>query len=92
MLSTAVTATKTLFSEWRRRLAPGIIGRTVESTPLSQQITRWLGDWRQGDDGARDQLFAVVQPQLQQIAARFLYHERCHAPVGRQLDVARESD
>jgi RNA polymerase sigma factor (TIGR02999 family) len=48
----------------------------VESTPLSQQITRWLGDWRQGDDGARDQLFAVVQPQLQQIAARFLHHER----------------
>jgi len=76
MLSTAVTATKNLFSGWRRRLGPSIIGRTVESTPLSQQITRWLGDWRQGDDGARDQLFAVVQPQLQQIAARFLYHER----------------
>lgn len=76
MLSTALTAAKTLFSGWRRRLAPGIIGGTVEPTPLSQQITRWLGDWRQGDDGARDQLFAVVQPQLQQIAARFLHHER----------------
>ena len=48
----------------------------MESTPLSQQITRWLGDWRQGDDAARDRLFAVVQPQLQQIAARFLHHER----------------
>ena len=48
----------------------------MESTPLSQQITRWLGDWRHGDDTARDQLFAVVHPQLQQIAARFLQHER----------------
>lgn len=55
---------------------PGIIGSTVESTPLSQQITRWLGGWRQGDDDARDRLFALVHPQLQQIAARFLHHER----------------
>ena len=61
---------------WRNSLCPGIIGGTVESTPLSQQITRWLGGWRQGDDAARDRLFAVVQPQLQQIAARFLHHER----------------
>ena len=44
--------------------------------PLSQQITRWLGDWRQGDDRARDELIAVVQPQLRQIAARYLQHER----------------
>jgi len=44
--------------------------------PLSQQITRWLGDWRQGDDRARDELFAVVHPQLRQIAARYLQHER----------------
>ena len=48
----------------------------MESTPLSQRITRWLDDWRQGDAAARDRLFAVVQPQLQQIAARFLHHER----------------
>jgi RNA polymerase sigma-70 factor, ECF subfamily len=44
--------------------------------PLSQQITRWLGDWRQGDEGARDELVAVVHPQLRQIAARYLQHER----------------
>jgi RNA polymerase sigma factor (TIGR02999 family) len=44
--------------------------------PLSQQITGWLGDWRQGDDQARDRLFTVVQPELQRIAARFLRHER----------------
>jgi RNA polymerase sigma-70 factor, ECF subfamily len=76
MLNTAVTATRTLYARWRSRLHPGIISGTVESTPLSQQITRWLGDWRHGDDAARDRLFAVVQPQLQQIAARFLHHER----------------
>jgi len=49
---------------------------TVEEAPLSQQITRWLGDWRQGDAHARDQLFAVVHPELRQIAARFLQRER----------------
>ena len=76
MLKSALTTTNNLYARWRSRLRPGIIGSTVESTPLSQQITRWLGDWRQGDDAARDRLFAVVQPQLQQIAARFLHHER----------------
>ena len=72
---TAAMTARTFFSEWRRRLRPDIIG-AVESTPLSQQITRWLGDWRQGDQDARDRLFAVVHPQLQQIASRFLHHER----------------
>ena len=44
--------------------------------PLSQQITRWLGDWREGDQDARDRLFAIVHPELRQIASRFLHHER----------------
>jgi len=48
----------------------------VTGAPLSQQITHWLDDWRHGDAAARDQLFAVVQPQLRQIAARFLNNER----------------
>ena len=48
----------------------------IVEPPLSQQITRWLGDWRQGDEAARDHLFAVVHPQLRQIAARFLQRER----------------
>jgi RNA polymerase sigma factor (TIGR02999 family) len=48
----------------------------VTEPPLSQQITHWLDDWRHGDAAARDQLFAVVHPQLRQIAARFLNHER----------------
>ena len=45
-------------------------------TPLSLQITRWLGDWRQGNEDARDRLFAIVQPELRQIASRFLHRER----------------
>ena len=45
-------------------------------TPLSLQITRWLGDWRRGDDDARDRLFAIVHPELRQIAAHFLNRER----------------
>ena len=45
-------------------------------TPVSQQITRWLGDWRQGNEGARDHLFAVVHPELRQMASRFLHRER----------------
>jgi RNA polymerase sigma factor (TIGR02999 family) len=48
----------------------------VEQAPLSQQITGWLDDWRRGNDLARDQLFAVVQPELRRIAARFLHDER----------------
>ena len=45
-------------------------------TPLPDQITTWLDGWREGDHDARDRLFAVVHPQLRQIASRFLRHER----------------
>ena len=48
----------------------------MESPALSQQITRWLGDWRLGDAHARDELFAVVHPHLRQIAGRYLQRER----------------
>jgi RNA polymerase sigma factor (TIGR02999 family) len=59
------------------RPKPDIIAAfTVEPPALSQQITRWLGDWRVGDERARDQLFAVVHPHLRQIAARYLQRER----------------
>jgi RNA polymerase sigma-70 factor (ECF subfamily) len=44
--------------------------------PFSQQITVWLRNWRHGDNDAREQLFAAVYPQLRQIAARALDHER----------------
>jgi RNA polymerase sigma factor (TIGR02999 family) len=42
----------------------------------SSQITGWLADWRAGDEGARDQLFAVVHPQLRALATRLLQRER----------------
>ncbi len=42
----------------------------------SSQITGWLADWRAGNEGARDRLFAVVHPQLRAIAARLLRRER----------------
>jgi RNA polymerase sigma factor (TIGR02999 family) len=48
----------------------------MDHSPVSQQIAQWLGDWRRGDEVARDRLFAVVHPELQQIAARFLHRER----------------
>ncbi len=48
----------------------------MADTPSSAQITGWLTQWREGDERARDQLFAVVHPQLRQIAARLLEQER----------------
>lgn len=42
----------------------------------SSQITSWLIDWRAGDEGARDRLFAVVHPELRALAARLLQRER----------------
>ena len=41
-----------------------------------EQITGWLGLWRHGDEQARDRLFAVIQPELCQIAANLLQRER----------------
>jgi RNA polymerase sigma-70 factor (ECF subfamily) len=42
----------------------------------ASQITGWLTDWRAGDEGARDRLFAVVHPQLRVLATRLLQRER----------------
>lgn len=41
-----------------------------------EEITQWLGLWRQGDAHARDQLLAVVQPELRQIAIHLMRRER----------------
>ena len=49
---------------------------TDPATPPSEQITLWLTNWQQGDQNASERLFAVVYPQLQRIAARFLRNER----------------
>jgi RNA polymerase sigma factor (TIGR02999 family) len=48
----------------------------MDNAPDPQHVTQWLAAWRHGDEHARDQLFAAVYPQLRQIAARFLQHER----------------
>lgn len=48
----------------------------MEPNSLSQQITVWLTEWRNGDEHARDRLFDAVHPHLHQIASRFLHHER----------------
>jgi ECF sigma factor len=44
--------------------------------PQPAEITGLLTKWREGDDQARDALFAAVYLQLRQIAARFLQRER----------------
>lgn len=46
------------------------------TNPDSSQITSWLTEWRAGDERARDQLFAVVHPELRALAARLLQRER----------------
>ena len=48
----------------------------TEQAPNPQQVTEWLAAWRTGNLDARNRLFAVAYPQLRQIAARFLRHER----------------
>jgi RNA polymerase sigma factor (TIGR02999 family) len=47
----------------------------AEISPAAE-ITGWLARWREGDQEARDRLFAVVHPHLQQLAARLLQRER----------------
>ena len=47
-----------------------------DQAPDPQHVTEWLAAWRTGDVDARNQLFAVVYPQLRQIAGRFLRQER----------------
>lgn len=44
--------------------------------PDAAEVTGWLTQWRSGDEEARDRLFAVVQPQLRELAARLLRRER----------------
>jgi RNA polymerase sigma factor (TIGR02999 family) len=51
----------------------------MAETPFpTQQITRWLGDWRAGDAAAASQVAKAVYPELRQIAARFLHAERAN--------------
>jgi RNA polymerase sigma factor (TIGR02999 family) len=51
-------------------------GWRVATIPDAAEITRWLTLWRDGDGQARDQLFAVIHPELRQMAVRLLRRER----------------
>jgi RNA polymerase sigma-70 factor, ECF subfamily len=51
-------------------------GATVTKISAAADITARLARWRDGDGEARDQLFALVQPQLRQLAGRLLQRER----------------
>jgi RNA polymerase sigma factor (TIGR02999 family) len=51
-------------------------GWGVATIPEAAQITRWLALWRNGDGQARDELFAVVHPELRRIAVQLLRRER----------------
>jgi RNA polymerase sigma-70 factor (ECF subfamily) len=48
----------------------------VTDIPEAVEITRWLSSWREGNEQARERLFAIVHPQLRQIASRLLQRER----------------
>ena len=43
-------------------------GDAVTKPLDASPITGWLADWRAGDEGARDRLFAVVHPELRALA------------------------
>lgn len=49
----------------------------AKASPLSKLQLGWR-DWRKGDHEAPERLFAVVYPELNRIAARFLHNERDH--------------
>jgi RNA polymerase sigma factor (TIGR02999 family) len=48
----------------------------VPHQSTAPEITARLGRWRAGDEQARDELFAIVHPQLRQLAAGLLRRER----------------
>jgi RNA polymerase sigma factor (TIGR02999 family) len=44
--------------------------------PPSHQVTRLLVDWRNGDEGALEQLIPLVHDELRRVARRHMAHER----------------
>jgi RNA polymerase sigma factor (TIGR02999 family) len=48
------------------------------TTPQStrQEVTRLLGDWSGGDEGALEKLFPLVQPELHRLAHHYMSRER----------------
>jgi RNA polymerase sigma factor (TIGR02999 family) len=48
------------------------------TTPQStrQEVTRLLGDWSGGDEGALEKLFPLVEPELHRLAHHYMSRER----------------
>ncbi len=44
-------------------------------TPLSEDITRLLVDWGNGDQAALDELIPLVYDELRRLAARYMRRE-----------------
>src|SRR3954447_25607664 len=44
--------------------------------PAHQEVTRLLGDWSGGDEGALEKLIPMVQPELHRLAHHYMSRER----------------
>ena len=45
-------------------------------TPSSQEVTKWLVAWSNGDSAALDQLIPLVHEELRRLARRYMGQER----------------
>jgi RNA polymerase sigma-70 factor, ECF subfamily len=50
--------------------------RTPTPSPSPQEVTRLLGDWSGGDEGALGKLIPLMQPELHRLAQRYMSRER----------------
>jgi RNA polymerase sigma factor (TIGR02999 family) len=48
----------------------------MERPPAENEVTRLLHKWRDGDENAREQLFAVVYDELRRVAGAYMRRER----------------
>src|SRR5262245_61295531 len=59
---------------------PADISKFLKSTPMpstsSSEITKWLQDWRNGDQTALERLMPVVYRELHKLAHAYLNRER----------------
>jgi RNA polymerase sigma factor (TIGR02999 family) len=46
------------------------------SDPLASDVTRWLAEWRNGDERALERLLPLVYGELRRLASRYLDRER----------------
>lgn len=46
------------------------------SDPSADDVTRWLAEWREGDERALERLLPVVYGELRRLASRYLDRER----------------